>query len=204
MNLVVLGRPGSGKGTQATRLAAALELELIATSALLLRVAATETPTGKAVQAAMTGGRLVDDALVSAVVGDAVRAASRGVLLEGFPRTVAQCEALPAVVAPDAALEIDVPAADIIQRLRQRLVCSRCGDVGTVEDGPTCAACGSLRVRRSDDDDDVVQRRLWIYERDTAPVATWFERRDLLVRVDGRGSVDDVAARLLDAVSSRM
>ena len=195
---MVLGRPGSGKGTVAARLADALGLETVATSALLRRVP------GGVVEATMVDGGLVDDAVVATVVRRAVDAAGRDVLLDGFPRTVAQCEALAEVLGPDRpvlAVEIDVPATEIADRLRHRLVCDRCGDIGTDTGGPACPSCGTARVRRDDDADDVVQHRLSVYERDTAPVAAWFERRGRLRRVDGRGTPDEVFARVLDAVA---
>lgn len=195
---MVLGRPGSGKGTVAARLADALGLELVATSALLRRVP------GDAVEAAMVDGGLVDDSVVTAVVRQAVDAAGGDVLLDGFPRTEAQCEVLSEVVGPERrvlAVEIDVPATEIVDRLRRRLVCDRCGDIGTDVDGPACPSCGTARVRRDDDADAVVQHRLAVYERDTAPVAAWFERRGDLRRVDGCGTPDEVFARVLDAVA---
>lgn len=199
MNLVVLGRPGSGKGTQAARLAAALDLELLTTSDLLRDVASSD------VQEAMGDGGLVDDTLVSSVVRDAVAAADRDVLLDGFPRTVAQCEALAEMFGHDQAalaVEIDVPAAEIAERLERRLVCGACGDIGTSDSGPACPACGTRRDRRDDDAVEVVLHRLGVYERDTAPVTAWFERRGCLVRVDGEGTADEVFDRLLAAVSS--
>ncbi len=200
MRIVVLGRPGAGKGTQVARLAEALDLRVVAASEVLRRLVGTETALGARVRGIMDAGGLVPDEIVVPAVADAVRAAPSGVVLDGFPRTLRQAEALEELLGGvDVAIELEVPPAEVLARVRDRLVCPRCS-VPVSE--PCCPRCGAIPERRSDDDLDVVLRRLWTYDQETGPVVGWFARRDTLVRVPGTGTADEVAARVLAVVDT--
>jgi adenylate kinase len=181
MDIVMLGRPGSGKGTQSSRLAATLGLRHLSTGDLLRSAIASGSEVGRSIDDAVAAGALVDDAVVERLLAEAVASRPGGVLLDGYPRTIAQCLSLPAVLGlggASLAVELDVPAAAILHRVRVR--------------------------GRADDRPDVVLRRLFAYEQASKPVADWFARRGLLVSVAGTGSVDEVASRVAAAVNHRL
>ena len=203
MRIAMLGRPGCGKGTQIERIAGTFGFEVLATSALLRARAGDGTPGGRRIELAMRSGELVADDIVVPVVADAVRRARGPVLLDGFPRTLAQRDALARLLPGDGldlVIELAVPSAEVLARLRRRRVCTACG---TPVRADRCPACGAAAGSRPDDTPDVVLRRLWTYELETRPVLEWFERRGLLLSVDGTGPVEQVTERLLDALAVR-
>lgn len=202
--VLVLGRPGSGKGTQCRRLAARLGVDHIATGDLFRATVAADTPLGRVVRGYIDAGELVPDDLVTDVVDDRLGAdgAARGFVLDGFPRTVPQAEQLEELLAPhavDLAIDLVVPAAVARTRLTQRLVCADCGRSSPplpTGERVECAECDGELAVRVDDADATVERRLAVYEELTAPLVEWLERRDLLTAVDGLGAPDEVAARI--------
>jgi adenylate kinase len=217
--IVVLGRQGSGKGTQCVRLAAHLGVPHVSTGDLFRGAVRDRSPVGVRVADLLERGELVPDEVVLDLVREhAERAhlACSGYLLDGLPRTVAQAEAFfgetvdltaSADTSPfelDVALELSVPPAEALARIASRRVCPECGWTTTVADGAEAVPCGNghggTAVRRSDDSDEAIQLRLDLYERETGPLAPWFEARGQLVRVDGTGAPDDVFARILAAV----
>ena len=181
--LVLLGRPGAGKGTQAHRLSDLYGVVHVSTGDMLRDPQSTITAAGSAARAAIDAGELLADDVVIALVGGRLAQADvveRGFVLDGFPRTVAQADALADLLAPggvDVAIELDVPPEVVQARLVGRR--SAAGAAG-----------------RPDDADEVVGRRLKRHDAEVAAVADWFERRGLLVVVDGMGSTDEVTARL--------
>lgn len=184
--LVVLGRPGAGKGTQCQRLASHYQLPHVSTGEMLRALAGTEVGR-RAKRSVDAGDFLADDVMVEMVAErlghDDVHGA--GFLLDGFPRTLAQAEALPGLIEPgtiDVAIHLEVAPEVVAARLAGRLA----GSQG--------------EQRRRDDADDVVARRLQLYEAQTAPVVGWFEERGLLATVDGLASVEEVTARLIEVV----
>lgn len=199
MLIVMLGRPGAGKGTQIARVAARLGLDVVATSDVLRRLADVPHPLGRSVRDIMHTGGLVPDEVVVPAVAEVIRAGSGDVVLDGFPRTVAQCEALDDMLPDgvDLAIELVVSSAEVLARVRQRLVCPQCA--APVAQA-TCPRCRVAAVRRPDDDEEVVLRRLWTYERETAPVTRWFADRGVLVPVRGTGPAEDVTQRILAAL----
>lgn len=196
MRIVMLGRPGAGKGTQVLHLARCHGLEVISTSEVLRRAAATPTPRGTAIREAMSSGGLVPDALVVDLVADAIDEAGGSIVLDGFPRTVAQCDALDHAFSGepvDLAVELDISPQEAQARIRRRRTCPTCG---VPVAGGRCPRCGSEGVRRADDDLDVVLQRLWVYERETRPVLDWFRRRGVLVSLDGSAPAERVTEEL--------
>jgi adenylate kinase len=200
--ILVLGRPGSGKGTQCGRLAAHLGVPHISTGDLFRETVARDTPLGRLVREFMETGELVPDDLVLDVVDDRLgpRGAAVGFVLDGFPRTVPQAEQLVELLGAhelDLALDLEVPAETARRRLASRQVCGDCGrSIGpTGPDGP-CGDCGGTISERPDDDASTVAHRLALYDRVTAPLIEWLDARAVLVRVDGQGHPDEVAARI--------
>lgn len=176
---VLLGRPGSGKGTQGPRLAQALGTQHISVGELLRSAVARPGRMAPDVVEAVHAGELVDDGVVLSLVVEAA-ASGNGFVLDGFPRSLRQCEVLSCtpLLQPDVAIVLHVPRRDIFERLAIR--------------------------RRADDVRQVIERRLWNHDRLAVDVERWFDWRGLLVHVDGRGPADEVFERLVDAVSDHL
>ena len=199
--LVVLGKQGAGKGTQGARLAQAHDIPHISTGEILRAAVAAGTPLGQQVASVLEAGVLVSDDLVIALVSDRFcdPDAASGGLLDGFPRTLTQAEALEAMLGDDGiklCINLDVPIDLVTQRLSSRRVCQECGanyidsDVEAISG--TCSTCGGDVVQRADDYPDAIRKRLETYERDTEPLLDFYESRGLLETVDGSQGPDDV------------
>ncbi|HVX17956.1 MAG TPA: nucleoside monophosphate kinase [Acidimicrobiales bacterium] len=212
--LAVVGRQGSGKGTQAARLAERLQLTHVSTGDLLRAAIAAQSDLGRRVAATVERGALVDDDVMLELISEQARAgdwARGGVVLDGYPRTVRQAEtflrALPDV-GLDLAIELQVPVDDVLARMARRRVCPVCGTVVTVDDPSVaevpCPLGHGPAVRRDDDLPDAIERRLAIYERETGPLLHWLAARSLLAEIDGTGSPDEVAERVHATVTSRL
>jgi adenylate kinase len=209
MNIVLFGKPGAGKGTQATRLAAALGLPTLATGDVLRAAVREGTPLGKAAKAAMDRGDLVPDDVILGIMKDTLAKPeyARGVILDGVVRTVPQAEGLERVFAElgravDVVLVFDIDNEEIVRRLSGRTVCEKCQTPYMGREPATrCEKCGGTLVRRRDDEPESVRRRLQVYEAQTAPVFDWYARNGArLAVVDAVGSVEDVTARALRAL----
>lgn len=210
--LIVLGRQGAGKGTQCARLAARLDIPHLSTGDLFRAEITSGTELGCVVDRYVAAGELVPDDIVLDVVaarlGDNAQRA-RGYLLDGFPRTEAQAQALFEVLGADAAelaVEIDVPAEDVLPRLASRRMCVECGTVTNLHtESPTgrCPICRGFLERRADDHPDAIARRLAVYDQQAPPLLGWLRDQGLLVTVDGRGDPDEVHERVVQAVVSR-
>ena len=212
--LIVLGRQGAGKGTQCARLATHLGIPHISTGDLFRAAIAAGTDLGRQAQAYVDAGALVPDALVLDLVAahlGGTEARRSGYLLDGFPRTLAQGQALFEVLgagAADLAVEIDVPTAVVLPRLAARRVCKDCGTVTAAPDGVThhlaCPECGGIAQRRDDDTDEAIARRLALYDEQSGPLLVWLADQGLLTTVDGLGTPDEVFARVVAAVEPRL
>ena len=187
MRIVLLGAPGSGKGTQAARLKAELGIAHISTGDLLRAAVKAGTPLGLRAKAVMDAGRLVSDEIVLAMLEERLAAPDThaGFILDGYPRNLAQADALDQLLKRigqplDAVLKLNVPDADIIKRTEIRF----------------------RAEGRADDDPDTVRRRLQVYAEQTAPVADYYAQRGLLTEVDGVGAIEEIFARLLAALNA--
>ena len=213
LRLIVFGRQGAGKGTQAARLAAHYGIPHISTGDMLRAAAASGSEFGLQVKAIMDEGGLVSDEVMEGVVAERLAQpdAQPGFLLDGYPRTPGQADFLQGLLAPEGvrlAIDLEVPEDVVIERITGRRVCSSCGTtyaIGRDESADTgvCAKCGGAVVQRPDDTEDAVRERLAIYARTTEPLLAWFRERDLLAEVDGVGDPDDIAAQLVRIIDAR-
>jgi adenylate kinase len=204
LNLILLGPPGAGKGTQAERLTDDFNLLYIATGNILRAAVKDETPLGREAKTFMDAGELVPDEVITRVILEAVEgdAARDGFLLDGFPRTVAQADALGDGLERldrhlTAAILIEVPDAEVMRRMSGRRVSVKTGRVYHVEFDPPkhegrCDVDGSRLVQRDDDRPETVQHRLEVYHEQTAPLIAYYEERGLLRRFDGTRSPTEV------------
>ncbi|WP_018861972.1 MULTISPECIES: adenylate kinase [unclassified Thioalkalivibrio] len=197
MRIVLMGAPGCGKGTQAKKMVATFGIPQISTGDLLRAAIAARTELGRQVESAMDAGQLVPDDLVLGLIHDRLQEpdAQEGFILDGFPRNVAQAEALDTMLedlgAPlDQAIQIDVPFEELKQRLTGRVSCGDCGAVFNTRTFPpkqegVCDLCGGELVHRADDTEKTVVNRLKVYEEQTQPLIEYYSRRDLLRHVNG-------------------
>jgi adenylate kinase len=197
LNLILLGPPGAGKGTQAERLREDFDVAYIATGDILRKAVAEETELGKKAKEYMNNGDLVPDEVIIGVILEEVEseAAQDGFLLDGFPRTVDQAKALDDALARldrrlTAVLLIDAPDDEVVRRLSGRRMCAKSGHVYNVHTDPpkhdeVCDQDGSRLIQRDDDREETVRKRLAVYHRQTSPLIRFYEERDLLKRFDG-------------------
>jgi adenylate kinase len=209
--LIVLGRQGAGKGTQCARLAARLGVGHLSTGDLFRAEIAAHTPLGRQLDRYVAAGELVPDDVVLDVVAAHLGSSelrAHGYLLDGFPRTLAQGQALFEVLgagAADLALEIDVPLEVVSERLAARRTCSACRAIVAAREGQRrCDACGGVLERRADDHPDAIARRLSLYDEQSGPLLVWLDSQGILVTVDGTGQPDDVHEQIFGAVAQRV
>jgi adenylate kinase len=208
LNVVLLGPPGAGKGTQAERLAAGLNVPRISTGDLLREAVTAGTPLGELVRAVMARGELVGDDLMIEVVRERLARpdAAAGFVLDGFPRTIRQAEALEALVVargPLTVIEMRVPEEELVRRLSTRRVCHDCGVNAPPDAGPQgrCPRCGGEFVQRTDDGADIVRERLKVFVQATQPLVHFYRGRSVHREVDGTKTPDEVSTELTRLVA---
>lgn len=205
MRLILLGAPGAGKGTQAEIICEKLSIPAISTGNILREAVKNGTEAGKAAKSYMDAGALVPDEVVIAILKDRIAAddCKNGFILDGFPRTVPQAEALDQMgVSIDAAIEIDVPDAVIETRLGGRRVCEKCGaSYHIVNKAPAvegiCDKCGGKLIVRKDDQPETIKDRLRVYHEQTAPLADYYRKAGKLHTVDGTQEIGAITAQIL-------
>ncbi len=211
LNLTMLGAPGAGKGTQAAWFARARAIPKISTGDILREAVQARSELGLRAKAIMDRGELVSDEVMIGIVKERLDRpdAADGFILDGFPRTVAQAIALDGILqgrAPLIVVEIDVPEAELVQRLGARLVCASCGvNAATTPGGVVparCERCGGPLVQRSDDSEAVVRERLDVYKRKTMPLLDYYRARPMFRSINGAQAPDRVAAELAAAVDA--
>ena len=209
INLILLGPPGAGKGTQAKAIAAAHGLRQLSTGDMLRAAVAAGTETGRRAKAVMDRGELVPDEVVIKIIAERIGEpdCSGGIILDGFPRTLAQADALDTMLgqtqhALDAVIELKVDDNQLIERIVGRFTCATCGEgyhdrfKRPLVEG-RCDVChGSQFIRRPDDTAETVTRRLMVYYRQTAPLIGYYYCKGNLMRVDGMASIDRVTAEI--------
>ena len=210
MRIVLLGPPGSGKGTHGKRLAEKLGTPLISTGDILREAIAEGTRLGLAAQADVKSGRLVADETVLGLIetrlgmGDA----RQGFLLDGFPRTIAQAEGLKQLLGDrkiDRVLNLVVLAETVVARLQDRWLCGQCGAIYNLKTAPpkvagVCDRCGGALKQRADDQPATVRTRLEVYEKETAPLVAYYQREGTLQNIDASGAADKVFAAVEKAI----
>jgi adenylate kinase len=223
MHVILMGPQGSGKGTQAARLAPRLGLVLVATGELFRRAISAETELGKQIKAAYDRGELISDDLTVALVAEnldevsAEQAAGvgiKGALYDGFPRTQSQADALDAELARrgeaiSAVVQIAVPRQALVNRLAGRRVCLSCGAVYHVEFNPprvegVCDRCGGVVRQREDDTPEAIEKRLDLYEQETAPLIARYQERGLVTVVNGDQPIEAVTDEIERAIKLRV
>jgi len=212
VRVIFLGPPGAGKGTQAQELAREWGVPHIATGDMLREAVAAKTALGLEAKRHMDSGGLVPDDVVIGLVGERLAQpdAKTGCVLDGFPRTVAQAEALDALfaragIALDRVIYFDVPRSELLRRLTGRRVCRACGRTFHLVSAPprvagTCDDCGGELYQRADDSEATVATRLDVYQKQTAPLLDYYRGRKLLAEVAGEGPVDRVAEAIRRAL----
>jgi adenylate kinase len=210
MRIVLLGPPGSGKGTHGKRISECLGVPVVATGDILRQAIQEGTALGKSAEEHVKSGRLVPDATVLGLIETRLgrQDAARGFILDGFPRTVAQAEGLKGLLEErrlDRVVNLVVPTEVVVNRLRDRWLCSQCGAIYNTSTAPPrvagiCDKCGGALIQRTDDEPETVRRRLDVYARETAPLVAYYEREGVLRNVDASGSAEDVYAAVQRAI----
>ena len=214
MIIILLGPPGAGKGTQAGAIAAKFSIPHISTGDIFRANLKQGTPLGLEAKKYMDSGALVPDELVVRLVGDRMDApdAATGALLDGFPRTVAQAEALADYLAAkgrqvDACVCLNVPDAVLVSRLSGRRMCRECGSGFHIEFSPPPSSgrcsCGGEIYQRDDDREETILNRLKVYHEQTSPLVEWYGQRGLLRSIDGQGTVEEIQKRIFAALDQR-
>ena len=207
MNIIFLGPPGAGKGTQAVRVCERLGITQISTGDILRRAIKEGTPTGLAAKYYIDKGDLVPDAVVIDIVKERLAQpdCQKGYILDGFPRTVFQAEELSKFATIDAVIDIKIDDEKLIERLSGRRVCTNCGGtyhVTTLNGRTNCEKCGNPLIQRNDDRPETVLSRLSVYHAQTAPLIEYYTNLGLLHEVDGAQSMDDCYKAILAALGT--
>jgi adenylate kinase len=214
MRIVLVGAPGAGKGTQAKYIGQHFGVPAISTGDIFRANLAAQTPLGLAAKRFMDKGDLVPDEVTIGIVRDRLSQgdADGGFLLDGFPRTLPQAEALDAMLDElgqpiDAALELKVDEDEVVRRLSGRRTCRKCGHVWHTEFDPpktdgVCDICGGELFQRDDDKPETIRRRLQVYNDQTAPLVGYYRDKGLLRTIEATGKVDEITQRAIDALKS--
>jgi len=208
MNLVFLGPPGAGKGTQAACVSQALNIPHISTGDMFRRAMREGTPTGLKAKSFIDAGQLVPDSVTVEMVKERLAEpdCAGGYLLDGFPRNLFQAEALNEFSKLDAVVDIAVADEKLIARLSGRRVCPKCGGtyhISTLADEKVCPDCKGELIQRADDNPETIANRLSVYHEQTSPLTAYYEKNGLLKQVDGSMAMEKVSEAILNALSEK-
>ena len=204
MNVILLGAPGAGKGTQAVRIAAAMNIPHISTGDIFRKNIKEKTPLGLKAKSYIDRGQLVPDEVVVEIVQQRIDEddCKNGFLLDGFPRTIAQAEALDRLTNIDSVINLEVDLDKLVDRITGRRVCEKCGEsyhVSTKKDD-ICEKCGGKLIQRADDTEETVKSRLNVYKNETAPLINFYKNQGVLKNVDGMKSIEEVFEEISKAL----
>ncbi len=210
MNLILMGAPGAGKGTQSEVISEKFNIPAISTGDILRGAIKNETELGKVAKSYMDAGQLVPDEVVIGLIKDylAGDACKNGFILDGFPRSIPQAEALDALgVKIDAVVTLEVPDQVIVERMSQRRMCPDCGasyhlTFKPSKDNKTCDKCGAELYIRKDDAPETVLARLSTYHAQTEPLEAYYEKKGILKRINGVGDVSEISKLTLNALNN--
>ncbi len=215
MNLILVGPPGAGKGTQAKKLVAHFGIPQISTGEILRAAVKNETELGLKAKEYMEAGKLVSDDIVIGLIEERLREpdCEKGFILDGFPRTIAQADALEGILKKldkrlDHVVVLIVPDEDVVERLSGRRVCKNCGMEYHIKFKPpkkegVCDNCGGELYQRADDNEETIRNRLKVYHEQTAPLLGYYKERSLVREVDGTGEFDAIFDRILEALGAK-
>ena len=208
MNIIFLGPPGAGKGTQAQKICEALSIPQISTGDILRRAMKEGTETGLKAKRYIDAGQLVPDGVIIDIVKERLADAdcAGGYILDGFPRTVPQAEALDGFAVIDSVIELDVADQVLVDRLSGRRVCLKCGatyHVSMLNGRTTCDKCGEELIQRADDKAETVLARLEVYHAQTAPLTGYYEKKGLLQKIAGDQGIDGTFAAIMNALGAK-
>ncbi|MBI4948928.1 MAG: adenylate kinase [Deltaproteobacteria bacterium] len=215
MNLILLGAPGAGKGTQGKNLSERYRIPQISTGDILRANVRSKTPLGLKAKEFMDKGALVPDSIVVGMVSDRIREedAEKGFILDGFPRNINQAEVLEATLVGlgkgiDRVIGMEVERKELVRRLSGRRVCRQCAENYHVIFSPpmnigTCDKCGSEIYQRDDDKEETIEARLAVYEKETLPLVDYYSKKSLYSPVDGIGTVDQITGNIVGAIEGR-
>jgi len=209
LKLVLLGPPGSGKGTQAKRLVEELKIAHISTGDLLREAVKAQSELGARSKEYMDAGKLVPDELVIALVREKVSSLDGGFVLDGFPRTIEQAKELESITPVDAVIDLEVDLDLLVERLTKRRSCRECGAVYHLMFNPPkeegkCDRCGGELYQRSDDTEATVKQRLETYMDSTLPLVEYYDSKGTLIRVDGGKDIGEVFFAIMDSLGPMM
>ncbi len=212
MKLVFLGPPGAGKGTQSERIRSDFGVVQLSTGDILRANKKAGTELGKKAQKYMDAGELVPDDLIIEMIKEELKKPelAKGYILDGFPRTVPQAEALDKLLADmgqklDVVLVLEVPNEELIERLTARRVCKKCGKSYHLKFNPpktegVCDVCGGELYQRDDDKEEAIRNRLKVYEKQTSPLTEYYEKQNLAKKIDGLGDIDAIYERIKEVL----
>jgi len=208
LKIVLMGPPGSGKGTQTERLCVELKLTKISTGDLLRESVRLGTPLGIKAKSFMDAGKLVPNELVIDLIKEKMKSVKGGVILDGFPRNLEQAEMLDKITKVDMAIDLQVDEERLVKRLTLRRTCRNCASVYHLEFNPPkidgkCDKCGGELYQRSDDTEKTVRERLRVYKESTFPLIEYYKKKGILKAVDGEGEIAEVYARIVKAIRSK-
>ncbi|MBN1164794.1 MAG: adenylate kinase [Candidatus Krumholzibacteriota bacterium] len=209
-HLIILGPPGAGKGTQAVKLARELGLKHLSTGDLLREAISRGTELGRRAEDFLERGVLVPDGIIIDLIADELLSLKDGWILDGFPRTLPQAEALTEMLSRngesiDFVLQIEVDPEIVVKRSVNRRICNSCGalyNLSTLKENEgSCEKCGGKLVRRVDDEEDTIRHRLEVYKEQTAPVVDYYRRNGEVITVDGAGEINEITAEFIRAIT---
>ncbi|MBO4323370.1 MAG: adenylate kinase [Clostridia bacterium] len=203
MNIVLLGAPGAGKGTQAVRLAERYKIPHISTGDIFRANIKGETEIGLIAKSYIDKGQLVPDEVTVRIVRERLAEddCKNGYLLDGFPRTVSQAEALEEFSKVGAVVNIDVPLNKLLRRITGRRLCGKCGasyHIDNLGGKETCVKCGGKLIQRADDNEATVQNRLEVYTNQTSPLVDYYDKKGVLVNVNGDAGIEEVFSEIVE------